>query len=191
LRTLPTHLTQRGGTEWPAAVRPAESRISNRSRRARRATPSSSRRSRSAAVSAARYASLRPARPRRGDPAGPRRMAPAYARTPRRRGACGLARWPQCSLSARRTDDRRAPRGRRRITRAKGAGLDLYQHAVTLPIPHACHRHSPHRLPCPAASPHASAFAIPCRAPVNRRVLRGSRLGRSPTARVRSALRLQ
>src|SRR6266446_5854867 len=27
-----------------------------------------------------------------------------------------LADWPQCGLSARRTDNRRAPRGRRRIT---------------------------------------------------------------------------
>jgi hypothetical protein len=30
--------------------------------------------------------------------------------------ARGLAGWPQCGLSARRTDNRRAPRGRRRIT---------------------------------------------------------------------------
>src|SRR5205823_1268031 len=30
-------------------------------------------------------------------------------------GACGLARRPQCSLSARRTDNRRAPRRRRRV----------------------------------------------------------------------------
>ena len=49
-------LTERGGTEWPAAACPAKSRISNPSRRASRATPSSSRRSRSAAVSAARCA---------------------------------------------------------------------------------------------------------------------------------------
>src|SRR6266478_7511846 len=41
---------------------------------------------------------LRPARPGGGDPAGTRRMAPAYARAPRRRGACGLARGPQCGL---------------------------------------------------------------------------------------------
>ena len=33
-------------------------------------------------------------------------------------GACGLARWPQCNLSARRADNRRAPRGRRPISRA-------------------------------------------------------------------------
>ena len=37
------------------------------------------------------------------------------------KGACGLARWPQCGLSARRTDDRLAPRGRRRISRDEGA----------------------------------------------------------------------
>src|SRR6266581_8185663 len=30
-------------------------------------------------------------------------------------GACGLARRPQCDLSARRNDNRHAPRGRRRI----------------------------------------------------------------------------
>src|ERR1700730_2053245 len=58
---------------------------------------------------------LRPARPRSGDPAGTRRMAPAYARAVRRRGAGGLARRPQCGLSARRPDNRRAHRGRRRI----------------------------------------------------------------------------
>src|SRR5438094_6665767 len=34
---LRTHLTQRGGTEWPAAACPGKSRISNRSRRASRA----------------------------------------------------------------------------------------------------------------------------------------------------------
>ena len=62
---------------------------------------------------------LWPARPRRGDPAGTRRMAPAHARAPRRRRACGLARRPRCGLSARRTDHRHAPRGRRRINRAQ------------------------------------------------------------------------
>ena len=36
-RTLRTHLTERGGTEWPAAARPAKSRISSRARRAWRA----------------------------------------------------------------------------------------------------------------------------------------------------------
>jgi hypothetical protein len=50
-------ITERGGTEWPA-VRPAKSRISSRSRRAWRATPSSSRPSRSAAASAARCVSI-------------------------------------------------------------------------------------------------------------------------------------
>ena len=35
-------LTERGGTEWPAAIRPAKSPISSRFRRAFRATPSSS-----------------------------------------------------------------------------------------------------------------------------------------------------
>ena len=49
LRTLAHRtLTERGGTEWPAAVRPAKSRITNRSRRASRATPSSNRLSKSA-----------------------------------------------------------------------------------------------------------------------------------------------
>jgi integrase len=59
----------------------------------------------------------------RGDPAGTRRMAPAYARAPGRRGTCGLVRWPQCGLSARRSDNRRAHRGRRRIS--LGAPLRL------------------------------------------------------------------
>jgi hypothetical protein len=39
--TPPTRLTQRGGTEWPAAIRPGKSPISNRSRRDSRATRSS------------------------------------------------------------------------------------------------------------------------------------------------------
>ena len=62
---------------------------------------------------------LWPARPRRCDPAGTRRMAPAHARAPRRRGARGLAGWPQCGLSARRTDNRRAPCGCRSISRQR------------------------------------------------------------------------
>ena len=33
------------------------------------------------------------------------------------RGAFGLAHWPRCGLSACRTDNRRAPRGRRRLSR--------------------------------------------------------------------------
>ena len=42
IRADPPHPPdQRGGTEWPAAVRPGKSPISNRSRRASRATPSS------------------------------------------------------------------------------------------------------------------------------------------------------
>ena len=36
----------------------------------------------------------------RGDPAGTRRMAAAYAREPRRREACRLARRPQRGLSS-------------------------------------------------------------------------------------------
>src|SRR5438132_8400902 len=47
----------------------------------------------------------------------PAEWHPAYARAPRRRGACGLARGPQCGLPTRRTDHRCAPRGRRRIRR--------------------------------------------------------------------------
>jgi hypothetical protein len=62
---------------------------------------------------------LWPARPRRGDPGGTRRMAAAHARAPRRRRASGLARWPQRGLSARRADNRSAPRGRRSITTAR------------------------------------------------------------------------
>ena len=53
-----------------------------------------------------------------GDPAGSRRMAAAYAQAARRTGAGGLARRPQRGLSARRPDHRRAPRGRRRMSRA-------------------------------------------------------------------------
>jgi hypothetical protein len=66
-----------------------------------------------AARCASTVASSTPAR----DPAGARRMAPTYARAPRRRGARGLARGPQCGLSARRIDHRRASRGCRRIRR--------------------------------------------------------------------------
>ena len=44
----------------------------------------------------------------------------AHARAPRRGGAGGLARRPQRGLSARRPDHRRAPRGRRRISRTCG-----------------------------------------------------------------------
>jgi hypothetical protein len=55
---------------------------------------------------------LRPARSRSGDPARPRRMAPADARAPRRGGAGGLARRPQRGLSARGPDRRRASRSR-------------------------------------------------------------------------------
>ena len=61
------------------------------------------------------------ARSRCGDPAGTGRMAPAHAGTPRRRGTGGLARRPQCGLSARRPDDRRAPRGRGRVGAASAA----------------------------------------------------------------------
>jgi PEP-CTERM motif len=61
---------------------------------------------------------LWPARPRRRDPASAGRVAAAYPRAARRREACGLARRPQCTLSARRTDNRRAPRGRRPMSRA-------------------------------------------------------------------------
>ncbi len=67
---------------------------------------------------------LRPARPRRGDPAGAWRMAPAHARAARRRGAGRLARGPRCGLSARRADYRRAPGSRRRI-RDTSAVLDI------------------------------------------------------------------
>ena len=56
---------------------------------------------------------LRPARHRCGHPAGTRRMAPAHAGAPRRRGACGLARGPQCGLSVGRPDNWRAPASRR------------------------------------------------------------------------------
>jgi hypothetical protein len=56
--------------------------------------------------------------PRRGDPAGARRMEPAHARVARRRGADGLARRPRCGLLARRADDRHTARCRRRIIRA-------------------------------------------------------------------------
>ena len=49
------------------------------------------------------------------DPAGTRRMVSPYARAPRRRGACGLARWSRCGLSARRTDNRCAPGARRSV----------------------------------------------------------------------------
>ena len=66
---------------------------------------------------------LRPARSRRGDPAGARRMVSTHARAARRRGACGLARRPRRGLSARRADHRRAPHGRRRI-RDPSAVLD-------------------------------------------------------------------
>jgi hypothetical protein len=41
-------------------------------------------------------AAVMPARPRRGDPSGTRRLAPAYPRSARRRGAGGLARRPRC-----------------------------------------------------------------------------------------------
>jgi len=54
---------------------------------------------------------------------GYRRMAPAHARAPRRGGARGLARRPQCDLSARCADDRRASGGRRGIA----VRLDAYQ----------------------------------------------------------------
>jgi nitrite reductase/ring-hydroxylating ferredoxin subunit len=53
-----THLTQRGGTEWPAAARPGKSRISSRFRRTSPATPLSNLHSKSATVSAARCASI-------------------------------------------------------------------------------------------------------------------------------------
>ena len=56
--------------------------------------------------------------PRRGDPAGSRPMGAAYARAPRRRGACGLARGQQRCLSARGADNRRPASGRRRMSRA-------------------------------------------------------------------------
>jgi hypothetical protein len=112
-------LDRRGGTEWPAAVRPAKSLISSRSPRASPAIPLSNPRSRSAAASAARCAWIAGDRSRRGHPPGPRRMASAHARAPRRRRACRLARRPRRGLSARRPDGRRPARGRRRITGSK------------------------------------------------------------------------
>ena len=62
-----------------------------------------------------------------------RPMAPPYARASRRRRACGLARRPQCRLSARCTDNRRAPSGRRCLSRAQTgpALLDAQGHAPT------------------------------------------------------------
>jgi hypothetical protein len=76
---------------------------------------------------------LRPARPRCCDPADPRRMAPADARAPRRRGACRLARRPQCGLSARRANNWRAPRGRRRIRCKKNSGQCEADHTGIAP----------------------------------------------------------
>jgi hypothetical protein len=87
---------------------------------------------------------LRPARPRRGNPAGARSMAPAHARASRRGGACRLARRPQCHLSARRVDHRRAPRGRRRINRRK-------QPAKLRPVGLGPARHFRNALAAPAA----------------------------------------
>jgi hypothetical protein len=49
-----------------------------------------------------------PARPRRGDPANGARACPS-ASTKRSSRTAG---WTQCGLSARRTDNRRTPRGR-------------------------------------------------------------------------------
>jgi hypothetical protein len=46
---------------------------------------------------------------------------PRMPEAPRRRGACRLARRPQRGLSARGPDHRRAPRGRRRISKNFGA----------------------------------------------------------------------
>ena len=51
---------------------------------------------------------------------------PAHARAARRRGARGLAGRPQCGLSARRADDRRAPRGRRRLSRERATGKGAF-----------------------------------------------------------------
>jgi hypothetical protein len=50
-----------------------------------------------------------------------------HPRMPERleRGACGLARRPQCGLSARRADNRRAARGRRPISRIRLAETGL------------------------------------------------------------------
>jgi hypothetical protein len=122
-RTVRTHLTERGGTECSAVARPAKSPISNRSGRASRPTRSSNDLRGRPPLQLHDARRLRPVRPRRGDPAGTRPMAPAYARAARRRGAGRLARRPQRRLSARRTDDRRAPRRRRRISRTAADAL--------------------------------------------------------------------
>jgi hypothetical protein len=104
---------------------PAKSRISSQSGRASRATRSSSRPSASAA----------------DDPGGTRPMAPTHARAARRRGACRLARGPQCGLSARRTDARRAPRRRRRVSREGATGKGAFGSSV-YPRPLAASRNT-------------------------------------------------
>jgi hypothetical protein len=76
---------------------------------------------------------LRPARPRCGDPAGARRVAPAHSGTPRRRGVCGLARRPQCDLAAGRANNWRAPRGCRRIRCKKNSGQCEADHTGIFP----------------------------------------------------------
>jgi hypothetical protein len=81
-------------------------------RRCRLRGISGRRRHRSTAPSGTPDYHVEPTRPTdlawRGDtPAGARRLAPAHARVPRRRGGCGLAFRPRCGLSACGADDRR------------------------------------------------------------------------------------